>query len=93
MRAAITSGPPSQAPESAARSSPAEPASALSPADRAMLDYAAKLTRTPDAMCQGDVQTLRAAGFSDADILDIAQIAGYFNYSNRIANGLGVLAC
>ncbi len=64
----------------------------LAPADRAMLDYATKLTRTPGAMCESDVQALRAVGFSDADILDIAQVVGYFNYSNRIANGLGVLA-
>ncbi len=58
-----------------------------------MLDYVAKLTRAPDTMSENDVAALRAAGFSDANILDIAQIVGYFNYSNRIANGLGVLAC
>ncbi len=65
----------------------------LAAVDRAMLDYAAKLTRAPEAMCENDVAPLRGAGLADAAILDIAQIVSYFNYSNRIANGLGVLAC
>ena len=63
---------------------------ALSPQNRAMLDYAAKLTRAPWAMRVQDAQALRVAGFADADILDIAQIAAYFAYVNRIADGLGV---
>ena len=65
-------------------------AARLSQADRAMLDYAAKLTREPWGVCEGDVQGLRDAGFSDSDILDIAQVTAYFAYSNRIADGLGV---
>ncbi|MBL8163103.1 MAG: peroxidase-related enzyme [Anaerolineae bacterium] len=63
---------------------------ALSPADRAMLDYAAKLTLTPHAMQEADVQALRQAGFDDRAILDIAQIVAYYAYVNRIADGLGV---
>ncbi len=55
-----------------------------------MLDYAAKLTRTPGAMERADVETLRAAGFSDADILGIVQAVGYYAYVNRVADGLGV---
>ena len=55
-----------------------------------MLAYAAKLTRTPGAMARADVEALRAAGFSDADVLGIAQVVGYFAYVNRIADGLGV---
>lgn len=55
-----------------------------------MLDYAVKLTREPWTMQAGDVANLRAVGFTDADILDIAQIVGYFAYVNRIADGLGV---
>ncbi len=55
-----------------------------------MLDYAAKLTREPWAMVERDVQGLREAGFTDTDILDIAQIVAYFAYANRIADGLGV---
>jgi len=63
---------------------------ALSPADRAMLDYAAKLTRTPAAVSLDDVQALQRAGFDDRAILDIAQITAYFAFVNRTADGLGV---
>jgi uncharacterized peroxidase-related enzyme len=63
---------------------------ALSPADRAMLDYAARLTRTPAAVSLDDVQALRRAGFDDRAILDIAQITAYFAFVNRTAEGLGV---
>jgi uncharacterized peroxidase-related enzyme len=62
----------------------------LSPADRAMLDYASKLTRTPAAVSPDDVQALRHAGFDDRAILDIAQITAYFAFVNRTADGLGV---
>lgn len=55
-----------------------------------MLDYAVKLTREPWAMVEQDVERLRAVGFPDADILDIAQIVAYFAYANRIADGLGI---
>ena len=55
-----------------------------------MLDYAIKLTREPWTMLKTDVQELRDAGFCDTDILDIAQIIGYFAYVNRFADGLGV---
>ena len=65
-------------------------AAPLSAKDRAMLDYAAKLTREPWTMQERDVQALREVGFADADILDIAQIVAYFAYVNRIADGLGV---
>ena len=55
-----------------------------------MLSYAAKLTRSPGEMIAGDVEALRIAGFSDRDILDIAEVVGYYAYVNRIADGLGV---
>jgi len=55
-----------------------------------MLAYAEKLTREPWAMVEGDVAALRAAGFRDADILDINQVTGYYAYVNRLADGLGV---
>ena len=58
--------------------------------DRAMLDYAVKLTREPDAITGDDVEALRAAGFDDAAILDVCQVASYYNYVNRLADGLGV---
>ncbi len=55
-----------------------------------MLDYAVKLTREPWSVVEQDVITLREAGFTDVDILDIAQIVAYFAYANRIADGLGI---
>ena len=62
----------------------------LAEADRAMLDYSAKLTRKPWDMVEDDVRQLRACGFSDLAILDIAQVVSYYAYVNRIADGLGV---
>jgi uncharacterized peroxidase-related enzyme len=62
----------------------------LKPSDRAMLDYAAKLTETPWDMQESDVLDLRDAGFDDRSILDIAQVTAYYAYVNRIADGLGV---
>ncbi|MCE2850921.1 MAG: peroxidase-related enzyme [Chloroflexaceae bacterium] len=62
----------------------------ITPAEHAMLAYAEKLTLTPAAMHKSDVTALRAAGFSDAGILDINQVTGYFAYVNRLADGLGV---
>ncbi len=55
-----------------------------------MLDYAVKLTRTPQTMTRDDVEALRTAGFSDAAISHIAQVTALFNYYNRIADGLGI---
>lgn len=62
----------------------------LDAATRAMLDFAVKMTKTPNRMNSADVQRLRDAGFSDQDIVDIAQLAAYFNYSNRLMDSLGV---
>jgi len=55
-----------------------------------MLDYAVKLTRTPAEIASVDVDALRAAGFEDAAVLDICQVTSYYNYVNRLADGLGV---
>jgi uncharacterized peroxidase-related enzyme len=71
---------------SAAEHSAAE----IAPAERAMLDFAVKLTRTPGAMSPDDTAALRAAGFGDAGIHDIVQITGFFAYYNRLADGLGI---
>ena len=65
-------------------------AAALGPADRAMLDYALKLTRAPSSLAAADVDALRRAGFDDRGIHDICAIASYFAFVNRIADGLGV---
>lgn len=55
-----------------------------------MLDYVAKLTLTPTAVREQDIQRLREVGFDDRAILDIVQITAYYAYVNRIADGLGV---
>ncbi|RVU32310.1 peroxidase-related enzyme [Neptunomonas marina] len=57
----------------------------LSERHRAMLDFAAKLTETPDRILESDRQALRDAGFSDRGIWDIANIAGFYNMTNRVA--------
>ncbi len=56
----------------------------------AMLGYVDKLTRTPWDMQRADVQALRDVGYGDADVLAIAEVASYYAYVNRIADGLGV---
>ena len=62
----------------------------LSPADRAMLDYAARLTREPARVSPEDLERLRREGFDDRAILQVNLIASWFNYINRVADGLGV---
>ncbi len=62
----------------------------LDPRRLAMLEYAEKLTLTPADMTSDDVGGLRDTGFEDADILAIAEVAAYYAYVNRIADGLGV---
>jgi uncharacterized peroxidase-related enzyme len=62
----------------------------LSDADRAMLDYAAKLTRHAYRVIPEDLDVLRRHGFDDRAILQINLIASWFNFINRVADGLGV---
>lgn len=62
----------------------------ISVMDKVMLRYCAKLTKEPWNMKEQDVKSLRKAGFSDVDILDINQITAYYAYVNRLADGLGV---
>ena len=62
----------------------------LTPMMEAVLDYVLKLTTTPHAMAEADVQRLRESGLADEDILTVNLIASYFNFVNRIALGLGV---
>jgi len=59
-------------------------------AELALLRYAEKLTLRPAQMDETDVQGLRESGLSDGEILEANQIIGYFNYVNRLLNGLGV---
>jgi uncharacterized peroxidase-related enzyme len=62
----------------------------LTPRERAICEYAAKLTLTPGEMEPGDLAPLRAEGLSDRDILDANLITSYFAYVNRVADGLGI---
>ena len=55
-----------------------------------MLVFAVKLTETPAVTTDTDVDSLREAGFSDRDILDIVEVVAYYAYANRIADGLGL---
>ena len=57
---------------------------------RALVGYALKLTRTPAQISADDIEDLRAAGLTDAGIHDAAAVTAYFNFVNRIAQGLGV---
>jgi uncharacterized peroxidase-related enzyme len=66
------------------------PTADLNTMDRAMLVYVEKLTLRPWDMEEADVIALREAGFSDAAILDINQVTGYYAFVNRLADGLGV---
>jgi uncharacterized peroxidase-related enzyme len=56
----------------------------------ALLRYTAKLTAQVAAMEETDVAALKAAGCDDGEILEVNQVCAYFNYSNRLLNGLGV---
>ena len=58
----------------------------ISKRQRAMLDFAVKLTAQPANVEEGDRERLRRAGFSDRDIWDVAAIVGFFNMSNRVAS-------
>jgi uncharacterized peroxidase-related enzyme len=66
------------------------PEDAFSGKELALLRYAKKLTLTPAYLSKRDVEALRAAGAADGEILEANQVVSYFNYANRVLNGLGV---
>lgn len=63
-------------------------AAALDKRQRAMLDFAVKLTIEPWTVEEDDRERLRRVGFSDRDIWDIAAVAAFFNMTNRIASAI-----
>ncbi len=66
------------------------PALAFDGRELALLVYAGKLTTDVGLMEKADVDALHAAGCDDGEILEVNQVVAYFNYSNRLLNGLGV---
>ena len=62
----------------------------LSPDDILLCDFAVKLTLNPGGMAETDVVLLESVGFSHKQINIAVQVIGYFNYINRVADGLGV---
>ncbi|MDG2406324.1 MAG: peroxidase-related enzyme [Paracoccaceae bacterium] len=67
-----------------------QPEACFDGAELSMLKYAEKLTLSPAKMVHDDVQALKDNGLDDGQILEVNQIVGYFNYVNRLLNGLGV---
>jgi uncharacterized peroxidase-related enzyme len=61
-------------------------AAPLDKRQRAMLDFATKLTAEPWTIEDNDREALRSAGFGERDIWDIAAVAGFYNMTNRVAS-------
>jgi uncharacterized peroxidase-related enzyme len=57
---------------------------------RALCDFAVKLTAAPASIGRADVDGLRAHGWDDTAISDAIQVIAYFNYINRVAEGVGI---
>ena len=55
-----------------------------------MLDFAVKLTKTPEECGQNDLEQLRQAGYADEDILHIVEVTAIFNYNVRLATATGL---
>ena len=68
----------------------ARPEDAFTGKELALLRYARKLTLSPKAFEESDIEELRRAGATDGEILEANQVTSYFNYANRVLNGLGV---
>ena len=62
----------------------------LEPPLRLLLDFAVRVTRDPHEGGEPAVVALRAAGWSDAAILEAVEVIGFFNYYNRLADALGI---
>lgn len=62
----------------------------LPAAERAMLDYAVKLTVAPSTASEDDIKKLRSHGFDDRDILDIVYVICLYNFNDRMADAMGI---
>ena len=62
----------------------------LTPRERALCDFAVKLTHLAAEVDESDISALRAAGLADVEISDAIQVIGYFNYVTRVADGVGI---
>ncbi|HMC54352.1 MAG TPA: hypothetical protein VKH19_04215 [Gemmatimonadaceae bacterium] len=62
----------------------------ITPAERAMLDFAVQITEDATQIIREDIERLKSHGFDDRAILQITLIASWFNYINRVADALGV---
>ncbi|MGH3132666.1 MAG: peroxidase [Gaiellaceae bacterium] len=62
----------------------------LSSRERALCDFAVKLTHSAADVEQADIDALRGHGLDDAAISDAVQVVGYFNYVTRVADGVGI---
>lgn len=62
----------------------------LTPREIALLDFAVKLTTSPREVRHGDLESLAAHGLDDEQLVDAVHCIGYFNFINRVLDGLGV---
>ena len=62
----------------------------LTPRERALCDFAVKLTHLAAEVDEDDIEALRAHGLADVEISDAIQVVGYFNYVTRVADGVGI---
>ncbi len=62
----------------------------LAPREVALLDFSVKLTKSPSEVRRNDLDALRAYGFTDEQLVDAVHCISYFNFVNRVLDGLGV---
>jgi uncharacterized peroxidase-related enzyme len=62
----------------------------LTPREVALLDFAVRLTKSPSGVRHGDLDILRRHGLTDEQLVDAVHCIGYFNFINRVLDGLGV---
>lgn len=55
-----------------------------------LLDFAVKLTKQPSCIQRNDLDALRGHGFTDEQLVDAVHCISYFNFINRVLDGLGV---